>query len=277
MFRKNKLAMLVGEFIGAFALTLAYLALSHSQLAINYFIEMAAAITMGVLVVALSGISGAVFNPAVSVALWTVRKLRTLQAVAYIVVQLLGGFVAWELFVYFTKLDSVHNTSTFSARILVAEIVGTGIFTFAWAAAIYQRFNLAGKAATIAGGLAAGGFVASLGSAGIMNPSVALGLRQWGWGTYVLGPVLGAIIAFNLYNLLFVETELAEVAESKAEKAQTSQLNATLTHSEIAAEAGANTKTAVAKGKTAATRRKTTVKKTTSKRAAGRRKNPNAA
>lgn len=279
MFRKNKLAMVVGEFIGAFALTLAYMALSHSQLAINYFIVTAAAIMMGVLVVALSGITGAVFNPAMTIGLWTVRKLRTLQAVAYIAAQLLGGIVAWELFVYFTKLNTVHNTGTFSARILVAEIVGTGIFAFAWAAAIYQRFSLAGKAATIAGGLAAGGFVASLGSAGLMNPAVALGLRQWGWGTYVLGPVLGAIVAFNLYNLLFVETELAEVAASPADKARTSKLNATLTQSEVATVAAANAKSATAKGRTAATKRKTTAaKKTTAKRSTStRRKNPNAA
>jgi glycerol uptake facilitator-like aquaporin len=279
MFRKNKLAMIVGEFTGAFVLTLAYLALSHSQLALNYFIESAAAVAMGVLVVALSGISGAVFNPAVTIGLWTVRKLRTLQALAYIAVQLLGGIVAWELFVYFTKLNTVHNTGTYTARAMVAEIVGTGILTFAWASAIYQRMNVYAKAVTIAGGLAVGGFVASLGSAGLLNPSVALGLRQWGWGTYVLGPVLGAVIGFNLYNLLFVETELAEVAGTKAEKAQTSKLNATLTESEVANVAAANAKSATAKGRTAATKRKTTAaKKTTAKRStSSRRKNPNAA
>jgi hypothetical protein len=233
---------------------------------------------LALMTLALAGISGAVFNPAMTIGLWTVRKLRTLQALSYLAVQLLGGAVAWELFVYLTKLSGVHNTGTYSARILVAEVLGTFVFAFAWAAAIYQRFNLFQKAVTIGAGLTAGSLVASLGSAGVLNPAVALGLHQWGWGTYVLGPVLGAVIGFNLYNLLFVETELAEVAESKDEKSKTSKLNATLTHSEVALEASANVNTAVAKGKTAAVKsRVATAKKTTVKKKPATRRNPNAA
>jgi aquaporin Z len=266
MFRKNKLAMLVGEFLGTASLTLIVLAISHSQLSLGYFIASAAGLMVALMTVALAGISGAVFNPAMTIGLWTVRKLRTLQALSYLAVQLLGGAVAWELFIYLTKLAGVHNTGTYSSRVLVAEVVGTFIFAFAWAAAIYQRFSLYAKAATIGGGLMAGALVASLGSAGILNPAVALGLHQWGWGTYVLGPVLGAVIGFNLYNLLFVETELAEVAESRLEKAQTSKLNATLTHSEVAidmSDAKATTKRAA--------------KKPAAKKKSSGRSNPNAA
>src|ERR1700712_2325450 len=102
MFRKNKLAMLVGEFLGTFALTLIVLAISHSQLSLGYFIATSAGLVFALMVVALSGISGAVFNPAMTIGLWTVRKLRTLQALSYLVVQLAAGAVAWELFVYFT-------------------------------------------------------------------------------------------------------------------------------------------------------------------------------
>jgi len=276
MFRKNKLAMLVGEFLGTTALTLIVLAISHSQLSLSYFIATAAGLMVALMTLALAGISGAIFNPAMTIGLWTVRKLRTLQALSYLVVQLLGGAVAWELFIYLTKLTGVHNTGTYSARILVAEVVGTFIFAFVWAAAIYQRFPLYAKAAAIGGALTGGSLVASLGSAGILNPAVALGLHQWGWGTYVLGPVLGAVIGFNLYNLLFVETELAEVAASKSERAKTSELNATLTQSEVATEATAEVKTAVAKGKTAAVKRATGAKKSSAKKKSGRR-NPNAA
>lgn len=282
MFRKNKLAMLVGEFLGTAALTLIVLAISHSQLSLSYFIATAAGLMIALMTLALAGISGAVFNPAMTIGLWTVRKLRTLQALAYLVVQLLGGAVAWELFVYLTKISGIHNSGTYSARILVAETVGTFIFAFGWAAAIYQRFNLFTKAATIGGSLTAGALVASLGSAGLVNPAVALGLHQWGWGTYVLGPVLGAVIGFNLYNLLFVETELAEVALTRADKAKTSKLNATLTHSEVANEATANVRTAVAKGRTSAVKsRATTARKAAAKKPAakktGSRRNPNAA
>lgn len=279
MFRKNKLAMLVGEFLGTGSLTLAVLAISHSQLSLSYFIASAAGLMMALMTLALAGISGAVFNPAVTIGLWTVRKLRTLQALSYLAVQLLAGIVAWELFVYLTKISGIHNTGAYSARVLVAEVVGTFIFTFGWAAAIYQRFTLFTRAVTIGASLTAGALVASLGSAGLMNPAVALGLHQWAWGTYVLGPVLGAVIGFNLYNLLFVETELAEVAESREEKAKTSKLNATLTHSEVATDATARVSTSAAKAKTSAVKARTTTakKKAAAKKPASRRRNQNAA
>jgi glycerol uptake facilitator-like aquaporin len=279
MFRKNKLAMLVGEFLGTAALTLIVLAISHSQLSLGYFIASAAGLMVALMTLALAGISGAVFNPAMTIGLWTVRKLRTLQALAYLAVQLLGGAVAWELFVYLTKLSGIHNSGAYSARILVAEVVGTFIFSFIWAAAIYQRFSLFAKAAAIGGALMAGSLVATLGSAGILNPAVALGLHQWGWGTYVLGPVLGAVIGFNLYNLLFVETELAEVASTRSEKAKTSKLNATLTQSEVTTDAEARAETASSKARTGAVKSRTATakKKTGAKKKNSSRRNPNAA
>jgi len=269
--------MLVGEFLGTTALTLIVLAVSHSQLSLSYFIATAAGLMVALMTLALAGISGAIFNPAMTIGLWTVRKLRTMQALSYLVVQLLGGAVAWELFIYLTKLTGVHNTGTYSARILVAEVVGTFIFAFVWAAAIYQRFPLYARAAAIGGALTGGSLVASLGSAGVLNPAVALGLHQWGWGTYVLGPVLGAVIGFNLYNLLFVETELAEVAESKEEKSKTSTLNATLTQSEVATEAKASAEDVAEKAKATAVKKRVSATKKASSKKKPTRHNPNAA
>ena len=103
MFRKNKLAMIVGEFLGTASLALIILAISHSQLSLSYFIASAAGLMVALMTLALAGISGAVFNPAMTIGLWTVRKLRTLQALSYLAAQLLGGLVAWQLFVYLTK------------------------------------------------------------------------------------------------------------------------------------------------------------------------------
>jgi glycerol uptake facilitator-like aquaporin len=246
MFRKNKLAMLVSEFLGTGVLTLAFLSLSHSQLSLPYFIATAAGLTLTLLVVALANISGAVFNPALTIGLWTVRKLKTVQAVSYIIVQLLGAAVAWYLFLYFTKLNGVKNNGAYDARILVAETVGTFIFAFSIAAALYQRLSLGLKALMFGGGLVAGSLIASLGSAGILNPAIALSLHQWGWGTYVLGPVLGAVVGFNLYNLLFVETEVAEVAEAKTEAKVATRTVASRT-SAVKAKKPAVTKKAPAK------------------------------
>lgn len=256
MFRKNKLAMLVSEFLGTAVLALAVLALSHSQLSYPYFIASAAGLTLVLLVVALAGISGAVFNPALTIGLWTVRKLRTLQALSYIIAQFAGAAAAWYLFVYFTKLENAKNNGTYDARLLVAEAAGTFVFSFAVASAIYQRLSLGLKAFMVGGGLTAGAIIASLGSAGVLNPAVAFSVHQFGWGTYVLGPVLGAVVGFNLYNLLFVETEVAEAAEAKAEAAEAKVVKPAV-KTEAAQRATAKKSTA----RKAPAKRKTTSKK----------------
>jgi aquaporin Z len=218
MFRKNKLAMVVSEFLGTGALALTVLAMSHSQLAVPYFVASAAGFTLVLMVVALAGISGAVFNPALTIGLWTVRKLRTVQALSYIAAQFAGAAVAWYVFAYFTKLHDVKNTGTFDMRVMFAEMLGTFVFAFCVAAAVYQRLSLGLKGLMIGGGLVAGALVASLGSAGILNPAVAFSLHQWGWGTYVLGSIVGAVIGFFVYSLLFVETEVAELEEAETER-----------------------------------------------------------
>lgn len=214
MFSKNKLAMLVGEFLGTAALTLAVLSVSKS-IGYPFFVSFAAGLTVLLMTLALAGISGAVFNPAMTIGLWTVRKLNSLQALTYLAAQLLGGAAAYWLFTYFIK-TTLHNNGHFESRVMVAEAVGAFVFAFGWAAAIYQRFSLYAKAAAIGGSLTLGVIIASIASNGFINPAVALGAMNWGWGTYVLGPVLGAVVGFNLYNLLFVETELAEAKVARA-------------------------------------------------------------
>ncbi|PID99430.1 hypothetical protein CSA80_01565 [Candidatus Saccharibacteria bacterium] len=262
MFRKNKLAMLVSEFLGTGVLALAVLAMGKFQLGFPYFVAVVAGLTLALLVVALAGISGSLFNPALTVGLWTVRKLRTLQAVSYIIAQFAGAAAAWYLFVYFTDIENAQNRGIYDAKLLVAETLGTFVFAFSIAAAIYQRVSLGLKAFMFGGGLTAGALLASLGSAGVLNPAVAFSVHQFGWGTYVLGPVLGAVVGFNLYNLLFVETEIAEVEEAKAEA-----------KAEAKVATKAETKAASARVKTAKTaapkrsyNRKTTTRKAPAKR-----------
>jgi len=263
MFRKNRLAMIVSEFLGTTALTLIVLAITHSQLSLSFFIALAAGLLMALLSLTLGGVSGAIFNPAITIGLWTVRKLRTVQAIFYIAAQILGGYVAWILFEYLTKVTGVHNSGTYAARVLVAEVVGTFVFAFIWAAAVYQKFNPGTKAFAVGGGFTAGALVASIASAGLANPAIALGVRQWGWGTYVLGPVLGAVIGFNLYNLLFVGNEKSVEVETT-----------TVVAVKPAATVVKTTKKAVPAKKAVA--RKAPAKKPAAKRPAARR-NRNAA
>ena len=74
---------------------------------------------------------------------------------------------------------------------------------FGFAAALYQKVSGPGKALMIGVAYALGIIIASVASFAFINPAVALAGQTWEWGTYVLGPVLGAVIGMNLYSLLF--------------------------------------------------------------------------
>jgi glycerol uptake facilitator protein len=213
MFKRNKLAMLVAEFLGTAILTLAVLSVQRSQLGLAYFVAIAAGLAVLTLTHVFSGVSGAHFNPALTLALWTARRVRTLPAVLFVVVQLLGAWAAYGLYHYFVNTNVQQVTQAFSGRIMVAEAIGTMIFALAWSAAAYNRFET-GRFAAVAGlGFAVALIVASAASVGLANPALAVGARAWevfgknGWGNYVLGPVLGAVIGVNLYGLLFANPD----------------------------------------------------------------------
>jgi aquaporin Z len=165
----------------------------------------AAGLIVALMSFAVGGVSGGYFNPALTLGFWTARKLSTVTAILYIVVQLLGAWGAYYLYTYFVKNSLQPVGGHFTGRILVAEAVGTGIFAFGVAAAIYQGFSRAVTASFAGLALMLGIIAASSAAIGLLNPAVALGVRAWVWGTYVLGPVLGAVIGVNLYGLLFAE------------------------------------------------------------------------
>lgn len=213
MLRRKRLAMLVAEFLGTGVLTLAVLSVQRSQLGLAYFVALGAGLAVLLLTYVFGGVSGAQLNPALTVALWTARRVKTVPAVIYIAAQLLGAWAAYALYHYFVHNDVQAITQAFSGRILVAEAIGTMVFALGWAAAAYNRFE-EGRFAAVAGvAFAVGVLVASAASVGLANPALALGSRAWefvgenGWGNYVLGPVLGAVIGVNLYGLLFADPD----------------------------------------------------------------------
>jgi glycerol uptake facilitator-like aquaporin len=242
--------MVVAEFLGTGVLTLVIVSVQRSTIGIPYFVGLAAGLAAGLLVLVFNRVSGAMLNPALTLGLWTARRLKTVPALVAVAAQLLGGFAAGALYKYFVNGPVAPISHDFSSRVLVGEAVGAAIFTMAVAAAVYNLYGEAKKAAVYAGGLALGVIAASSASASILNPAVALGANAWAWMTYVLGPVLGGVIGVNLYGLLF---------------APASAVNATAT----AAATGGTPAVA-----TTATRpaRKTTAKKATAKKTTAKKR-----
>jgi glycerol uptake facilitator-like aquaporin len=215
---RHKIAILLAEFVGTAVLTTVALVVTVN---INnpYFIAIGVGVTLAAMAMILGRISGAHFNPAVTIGLLTTRRVKLLPALAYIAMQLLGGAAAYLLFSYITN-QHIANHGSYSSRLLVSEAAGAFVFALGWAATVYNRLE-GGKAAALVGAsLTVGILCASFVSGGIINPAVALGFHQWVWGTYVLGPILGAVIGFNLYALFFAAADeilKAEVAVEKAE------------------------------------------------------------
>jgi glycerol uptake facilitator-like aquaporin len=142
-------------------------------------------------------------NPVVTLGLWTLRRIDTMRAVVNIVIQFLGGLVAWTLSEYLLNapLKNIANAN-FDWRVLTAEAVGALVFTFGVAAALYEGYRGLKYAVTVGGSLALGVMLASFSSNALLNPAVALGVQSWSFA-YLAGPLLGALVGMNLYAMLF--------------------------------------------------------------------------
>lgn len=219
MFGRRKVAAVVGEFLGTATLAFTVLDVSRSTIGIPYFVALAAG--LAVVVVGLSFATDVHLNPALTLALWTARRVKTLTAVVYIVAQFLGAWAAYGLYKYFVHGTVQHVSSGYQARILIAEAVGAFVFTLVASAVLYEKIWGYRRALVVGIAYTVGVLVASAASNGFINPAVALGSNSWGWGTYALGPVLGAILGVNLYALLFSTSEKVAAAASTS-KAKTS-------------------------------------------------------
>ncbi len=207
MFGKRKVATLVAEFLGTGVLTLLILSVQRSTIGVPFFVAAAAGLTVVLMMFALGGVSGGYFNPAITVGLWTARKVSTLRAILFVAVQLLGGWAAYGLYKYFVNNTLQSVGGHYTTRIMLAEAFGAAIFAFGFAAAVYQRYSQAVTASFAGLAYMLGIVAASSASIGLLNPGVALGVRAWVWGTYVAGPVIGAVVGVNLYDMLFAEEE----------------------------------------------------------------------
>lgn len=233
MFGRRKLAMLVAEFLGTGILTLVFLSVQRSTIGVPYFVALAAGLAVAVAMFVVGETSGAHLNPAITIALWVGRRVGTVTGVVYIIMQLLGAWAAYGIYTYFVNSTLQPIGGHYVGRVFVAEIVGAFILALGWGAVAYRRVLTGGaQAATVGIAYALGIIVAASAGIGLVNPAVALGTRSWeiwgsmGWGTYVAGPIIGALAGVVLYGLLF-RPVVGEVAAVEATTAPAAAATAT--------------------------------------------------
>lgn len=223
---RKSVAIAVAEFLGTALLAFVVMAVTKG-IGYPFFVASGVGFAAAAATLIFGSTSGAHFNPAITIAMWSVRRIKALPMVVYVAAQLLGGLAASVLFSYLIGQDWNSANGTFQSHILVAEATGAFIFSLGFAAAVFNRFDPMKKVAVIGVALFLGAVASSAAAGGIINPAIALGVKSWVWGTYVLGPVLGAIIGFNLYSLLFApavslaEDELPGAKEEITEVVET--------------------------------------------------------
>ena len=103
MFGRTKIAMVVAELLGAATITTVMLAVSKSGVGFSFFIASGVGLALGLLVLAMGGLTVGHYNPATTVGMWTVRKITTAEAVVSLAAQFLGALGAWRLIEYLTQ------------------------------------------------------------------------------------------------------------------------------------------------------------------------------
>ncbi len=263
MFGRQKVATLVAEFLGTGILTLAYLSVQRTNIGIPFFVGIGAAIAVALAVYFFGGNSGVHLNPALTIAVATARKISVVMGALYIVCQLLGAWAAYGVYHYFVTSTLPQIGGHYNAHVLFAEAVGALILALAWGAAYFRNFETGHRAFVMGAGYGLAIIFAGAVSTnyGVANPAVALGIRAWdiwgsmGWGTYVLGPVLGAVIGVNLYSLLFAPTDKVGGAKAVVAEAGASASSSSTTRSTRSSAKKTSTRKTAAK-KTTTTRRR---------------------
>lgn len=265
MFGRQKVATLLAEFLGTGILTLVFLSVQRSSIGVPYFIAIAAGAAVAVATFYFANVSGAQLNPAVTIALMSARKVSIFVGAVSVIAQMLGGWAAYGVYHYFVSSTLNSIGGHYSARILFAEAIGALILGLAYGAAYYRRLEGTNRALVVGGSYTLAIIIAAAAGMGIVNPAVAVGVRAFafagsmGWGTYLLGPILGAVIGVNLYWLLFSPSNDEEQLVSETVVAVEAVVPVSSTSSRSTRSSSAKSKkTTTAKKTTSAKKKKTT-------------------
>jgi glycerol uptake facilitator protein len=183
---------------------------------------------LGMLVATLGGTSGAHFNPAVTIALAVVRKIKPPDAAIYIVMQLIGALIA-ALLVKLIFKDEGHGSYGATAvnekflqgknlSGMFVELIGT--FALMWAimgTAVNARADRAWAPWVIGGTL--GAMVMTFGPltgagfnpARVFGPNLVAGDTDWSQliVSYGIGPIVGGVLAAVAYTAIVLRQQEA--------------------------------------------------------------------
>ena len=225
---------LAAEFIGTFWLVLggcgsAVLAAAFPEVGIGLLgVSLAFGLTVMTLIYGLGHISGAHFNPAVSVGLWMGGRFESKELLPYIITQVLGGLAGAGILYIIASGKAGFELGGFAANgygahspggyglisALVTEVVMTMMFLMIILGATDKRAPAGFAGIAIGLGLTLIHLVSIPVTNTSVNParstSQALFAGDWAIGQlwlFWVAPIVGAILAGLIYKMFFNKTE----------------------------------------------------------------------
>lgn len=223
----------IAEFIAAFFLVFAATAaiVADQQLAVVALrdtfgvlgIALAQGLALAVAIAAVGRISGGYANPAVSIAFYIARRITLKDLGGYIVAQLLGGLVAAVIVTQIFTAEVVESVGAGTPALAdgisllqggLVEVILTFFLVFViWGVAVDPRGPKILAPLAIGLTLTFGVIVGAPFTGAAMNPARWFGPALMGdaigadWPVWILGPIVGALIASTAYELFFLDPE----------------------------------------------------------------------
>lgn len=197
---KNDLRPLVAELVGTFLLTFA---VASSSVITVISTPVVAGLTLGLCVYIIGTVSGSHINPAVSIGLWSIKKIDASQTLRYVTAQVVGALLALFFFAWLEGLEVTGIVQDTDIYMFLGEAIGAAMLVFGISAVVYKQVSDAAAGLVIGGSLTLGAFIALfVGSNGVLNPAVAFGTFSLSF-MHVLGPVVGGVVGAHLGKYLF--------------------------------------------------------------------------
>ncbi|HLJ82776.1 MAG TPA: MIP family channel protein [Candidatus Eremiobacteraceae bacterium] len=206
---------LIAEFIGTFFLVFAGAgaivvdSITHEVTHVG--VSLVFGLVIGVLIYALGHISGAHFNPAVTISFWALGEFPARRVPWYVASQLLGAVAASELLRALFGMTGTLGVTRPQGAVTISLILEI-VLTFLLAFVIFGS-AVHGKAIKSFAGIAIGGTIAldalfggpisgaSMNPARSLGPALVSGIWADQW-IYVVGPIAGALLAVVAYRLM---------------------------------------------------------------------------
>ena len=177
----------------------------------HFGIALAFGLSIGVMIMAVGHISGAHFNPAVTLALASRKYFHSKLVVPYLVAQCIGGIsAAIMLRILFGITFGLGVTQPLSEpfQYFLLEIILTAILVFVIAAvALHPNSTRAHTPFAVGGTVALEALFAGPISGASMNPARSLapaliaGQLDYLW-IYLLAPIIGGLIGIRVYQMI---------------------------------------------------------------------------